>query len=1105
MASRAAGSAGQGQVDLGYVPTDPPIASLITVDAADAQGYATIDGAAGATTPGWAVYIAGIDTGLITGTLSLDDGSFGVGRFYAPPGAWILVKQGPDLRDPIIDGDEADVAWLNALPGTIVRAPLVHTVSQGALPLAAAGSAELGRSHWMLHGEMISQTVGLDRPLSVTGTLRVSSLGITSSTTTTDGQVLAFLRLRRLFDAGGQQVPVNGVFASTFHTPTGLPISREPQAVSPVEGTVTLTGWHYASEHVMAATLSGTLPIPPTLQPGYYRPFLRMAFSGIPPGPDQRWSRLGINNSPDGAYLPVIQVGDPAPARLIWTLLSNTLSDATRGTVALQDKDRFGLSPHIITQADVFIVPRVDARTGEPILYRLEPFLPLVSMGDRSVPGPPLIPFALPSGALEVMVERPGGGVDLLGLAPFQQSAQHGPTNRQGKILDEGGGRIDDMYQLSTLDDAFAYTFGEYGHHIVTLDGAVEDIWGNVYQGHGTYEVHVARPLKLDPGQLPTTPYEVGDAFSPGLQVYPPVPAAVTIRLRHLPYSNPDQEIVREIGGQANRFGYFQPPAGTAITMTIPGEFRVDIVASYVDQDGTLWMGSATWGNVVERPGTPLVAHGRRGLDNGGPHNLQWFFHRDLGVDAEGLHSMYPYWSGDVLWGSEVDERVGGYAIIPAVTVQDTGGPIQSIIEERWHTKAHSALYEGLGFAERIANQELPLFSTTSEGADLLWSPEGVEQLGYAYRSSERPGVQVHETISEDALGISYWRFDAEFGGQAGFLGDLPNDLKWEFGGAVFRVLTGTTPIDEYAIYGSLWVLLPDNDPDGSRVTPPFRGATGAVDGGPIMTLRGEPVDLFFLPKGVQPGDILALGDTFSFAGHVGPPLDSSVMVTVTSPSGDVRYFEGLASKVGWFYDPSHDFVVEEPGVWTVQVHVVHDTAIPSGGAPTTNNTGGVLGASDGRYAFYAADGDALAPALLAPQPGFLPFPTDPYTGETITVTQVSVTGIVPPVLEHAVVSYTIRMPGFILEQGTVEPLGNVFSIAYDPLTLHEDFPNLDLVAKDAAMPGLADPVLISYLVSGWQGQEETHYAGAMFINGEEVQAPGAVYGGLAYLPLVER
>ena len=53
------------------------------------------------------------------------------------------------------------------------------------------------------------------------------------------------------------------------------------------------------------------------------------------------------------------------------------------------------------------------------------------------------------------------------------------------------------------------------------------------------------------------------------------------------------------------------------------------------------------------------------------------------------------------------------------------------------------------------------------------------------------------------------------------------------------------------------------------------------------MTVEGETqeIDVLFLPKCVRPGDVLEVGDTIAFCGHVGPPLDSRVSVTITSPS----------------------------------------------------------------------------------------------------------------------------------------------------------------------------------------------------------------------------
>ena len=50
--------------------TRPPIASLITIGLADVDGMAMISGAAGAADPGTPVYVAGLDTGMITSTMS---------------------------------------------------------------------------------------------------------------------------------------------------------------------------------------------------------------------------------------------------------------------------------------------------------------------------------------------------------------------------------------------------------------------------------------------------------------------------------------------------------------------------------------------------------------------------------------------------------------------------------------------------------------------------------------------------------------------------------------------------------------------------------------------------------------------------------------------------------------------------------------------------------------------------------------------------------------------------------------------------------------------------------------------------------------------------
>jgi hypothetical protein len=92
-------------------------------------------------------------------------------------------------------------------------------------------------------------------------------------------------------------------------------------------------------------------------------------------------------------------------------------------------------------------------------------------------------------------------------------------------------------------------------------------------------------------------------------------------------------------------------------------------------------------------------------------------------------------------------------------------------------------------------------------------------------------------------------------------------------------------------------------------------------------------------------------------------------------------------------------------------------------------------------------------------------------------------------------------MPGFILDTGTLTPTGNTFTIDFDPLALHQEFPNLDLKAKDAIWPGLSDPVLISFLLSGDHAGERVHRAGALFLNGDEAHPMASAQLYSVYLP----
>jgi hypothetical protein len=581
-----------------------------------------------------------------------------------------------------------------------------------------------------------------------------------------------------------------------------------------------------------------------------------------------------------------------------------------------------------------------------------------------------------------------------------------------------------------------------------------------------------------------------------------------------MPNSDLTGAISTTIAGQANRFGYFQPLTGTEIRFDTPGEFRVDISATYASPDGTLWAGYVTWGNVVEGLSPLIEAHGRRGLDyeadlDPNDHSPAWFTVNNLPPRFLGLEIYYPYFSGDIHWGDETEGVSPGNSIHPAVTVKDLTGANETIYNllRSHYDRATNRFrppptdWELTGLNKRIAVDEAPLFITTQSGIDPAVDPDDIDLWGYWYGSSERPDVHVREIISEDGHGTGYWRFDDTYGYQIGEPadGDQPGDLKWEFGGVVLRTITDTNPLNEYAIYSSLWVLLPHNDPVGARVTPPFQDATGAsINGGPILTLLGEEIDMLFLPKGVRPGDILELGDTFSFSGHVGPPLDSRVSITVTLPSLNVITATWHANKIGWLYDPTFDFLVEETGRWTVEVFVKHDQPyVGNGTIPQSHNTGTVLGLDtpgnptfNRTYEFYVVSPDALRLLITSPPPGFIPWPN-------AMVEPIEILGLAPP--GTTAVHYTIHDKGIVMGLGTANLEANgIFSFVYDARSLHDQFPMLSLTAHEGKWEGLADEVAINLFAIGGV----TPQANTVTLIGEEVFIGGGEMAP-AYLPAI--
>jgi len=1020
-----------------------PQAALIHLSEPDAAGRVEVSGRAGAVGGKGMVTLFDLDTGRFGWADAKADGSFHAA--LAALGSSILLRYDPSgtLTRRFLD-------WKSLSPGAAVNskllAPLAGVIlqvprpSKLRSPLAFAGGGLAGFysfaeplfPSFRFEGAVSGLTFRPGDVLRASGILKIDSPALRRAGAMTANAVLT---LERLSEADGATLMGNNSYASVYLTPTGLPIERRARFSNEgLEVSHELDLLKESAERAGAAA-DLALTLPAELESGYYRPHLTFRFKGVPRGsgtepPATHTAREGRREMSSIA-LPIIKVGEPSTPRLHWTLLMDQLSGGTQGVRAMEDRGEFGVASRITTQSETFIVPRLDAANGLPAVYRLEPFAPTIAICDRSPPAEPSVPFRFPSGALTVKITGPDGTTRTLGTAPFAQGRVQGLANPSGETLANGGGQISGVYQLTTLDPRFEVTFPVDGLYKIVLEGSVEDVWGGVWTGGGTYEVHVARALSLDTAVMPGTPFEEGDSFAPGLVVSPPVPADVTVRLRLAPGSDAKRLSDRTINGKANRFGHFQP-SGQRLPLEKPGEYRADATASYRDADGNLWMGARTWGGVVAPVKSSLVLHGRRGVDSQRIIGPQWFFRTSLAGSSglpdpfSGSHLPFPYQSGDVTWAYHA---YAGATVM--MSAQDLGGALGDMLGRRArYPKQKPGFLE-----ERLASGELPFVSSRPDGLDPQFGRTKIDLWAYTYGAVERPLVRVREIISEDGPPDPYWAFNEQYANQigAGPEGDLPNDFKFMYGGAVMRGPALAHP--EYAIYGALFVLIPADDAHGgTRTFPPFRGNGGGPDAGPLMTLDGRPIDAFLHPTAARAGTVLETGDTFALAGAVAPPLPALVSYTVTFPDGRRRSYSGAANKVGYFYRPADDFIVREPGIYTVEAKVVFKGSTSAGPVTEPFPEGGILGSDAGRFSIYVVPRGSPMLSVDALELEAFPSPRK---------LQLRAGG--GGVFKEGFV--TAMMPGFILESGKLAESGGAIPYLFDAAVLAKRTPNLDLGA----------------------------------------------------------
>ena len=924
----------------------------------DGQGkQADVRGRAGAVPAKAWVLVGNIEMNDFVQVRSDITGGFAA-KVAAAPGTHVMIKQditGRIIRPPE-DRHQFDEDMI--APGVLIRLPHEPTAEGVAFAAGARLCCE-DQVGWLIEGRAETDVARAGHTIQVSG-----EVSLLSDPVRRPPRANIELSMALLADDTGRQVGRAGKFVTPYLTATGLPIERTVGDIPSGRRTLNwldLSDWRLVRDR-WVASFAGELRVPQDAPDGVYSLLAggmwELSDAGLEPTSTRRFDVVVRDSQARLATLGTLVLGDPRPTRLATVLLADDASEGSRGVTAREDEGLFDVHLRTLTRHSP-VLPRLD-HFGEPWAYRLEPYAVMLDAVDRALPNSPSLPLDLDDSALQITITRPDGQVDVLGPARIARYGVKSPRTEWGATLGAGGGELRELPQLLGDGDTFAYQFPQDGEYVVEAHGFVRGVDGRRYDICGTYDVTVANVLDIEPGLLPTTPFEIGDAIAPTLTAWPGMPVDVTYDVTH---AAADGTVSREnFTGRSNRFGYWDGD-GATFTFVRDGEYRIDIYARGTDSSGKLWAGRMTFGSVIASPNPPLVAHGRRGSDGLREIPPPWLFVRDLNYtnDASAPHMHFPYFSGDILWGQNHPndgERFAGEAVVlhSAVQVLDQDDPLVSRaiqIYERFD------YWDGPEQTDVLRIGQMPLRLAPEEpGRDNFTGahPDDLSLWAYSYRSAERPGVRVREGILGDDVSGSYWRFGDGYGGQFGNgpFGDEPDDIKFMYGAAVIR--DPAAGLGTYAIYGSAWVHARDDDPLGARIMPPYRGAAGGPDGGPLLNVHGRDFEILFMPLGVRSGSVLEVGDRFVLSGAVMPTLASRVDYQVTAPDGTVRSLGGRANAIGFYYDPSDDFVVDQQGIWTVSLEVTHDGGSSAGPVEPPFPTGGPLTPDGSTFSFVVVD-----------------------------------------------------------------------------------------------------------------------------------------------------
>lgn len=833
---------------------------------------------------------------------------------------------------------------------------------------------------------------------------------------------------RRMADQDGHYRDQDSYFYSTYLTPSGLPVEGFQYLIAnshiggpyktpldlfhqvPLE-TVEITDSQIRFSAAINDKLKDDFPA------GLYRIELAV-FAYV----QDHWLPLHMLRAVDGfvfscdinyeslyftkVFLPPIRVGAIKPPRVIWTLFTSMSNHGVAGVVAAEDAGHFGISNRV-KLASRYLLPCTPDR-GECV-FRLEPELPTVNRHKffmaKNYPYDMFEPDCS-RGQLTVAVKKPDGEVDRLGKHDFEECGFAGPT---------------------TGSNDLNYRFDQFGRYEITMSGEMFDRFGNIYEGGGTYEVWVAYPLTFATGLKPGNHRKVGQFYSPAATINPPVPAQVEASVKFYPATHPQDVITAEYHGRAQRYGYYFPDASQPmLRFPEPGEYLFEIMATYRDSRGRVFMGNMKNAAAVLPAEANMTLHGSPEWGYRRTKELSFELDGDVGRNQGTTH--FPYRSGDMIYYA--GNALMGQAIQPMVSVSEKTGHIQQIMNTRFFPKLVRLRKQPLRIEQQhffpgcqdqlryYVNSDqprelLPLMSTTSKGYSPFEYPELVDRRAYFYMASSRPGFSVYFVIGDSTIAENYWNngmYDYDHTVGAAKIGDQPGDVTWSIVSGIFADYPAEKSFTGIYSSGGVALLLGDNSIYESA---PFAR--------PVDTINGVDVYIY-AGVGPSPGTLYETGAVKGVGSITVPMAPHEVLIDIHKPDSEVHHCRGRADEIGNFLCPEGAIVFDQPGVYRVFAKYWEG-----------ERTGVCPGARGGWYQVYAAEKDSAHQVLF----------DDSMRRQVPYEDTFIVSGRVEPAIKHGQGYYSVVAPGILMDEGTMEVRDSKFRFSIYPNQFGAQFANL--------------------------------------------------------------